>query len=203
MINWKSSLILPSEIAEGVRYHFNRFSAGRRSDLELALADYRTEVTRKSVAYSETVETVPLVARMVKIQAEDQGGAETEVERQVPDEDSAEHRRNKARLAGFLEELRSMQDRVERSAALRAFLKRVEGIGIDGVEMTVEQFIAEGPEELADEAYRLIQKHGGMSEAERKNLQPPSTSREAEGGGTISTDAQPVSAAENSPADGV
>lgn len=185
MFIWNPNLTLDSKLIPGVRYHFKRFSAGRRADLELQLADYREKVREASVRYNEALEDVPengeaLAARKTALELlrEYVGKPLTDdalnsvAQRAIdlmPVYKSEQYRRNQARFGAYVSEMESLTNRFEKSAKLRCYLKRVE-ISVDGErEMTVEEFISDGPEELAGEALGYIHQNGGLSADELKN----------------------------------
>ena len=169
MLNWTTTATLDSALSPGVRMHFKKFSAGRRAELELALSQFRAEASERVMEYNSALE---------------------------PDEDPAAKRRNMARFAGLQMWLKSAENRHEKLATLRTYLKRIEGISIDGDESpTVEQFLAEAPEELADEAFEFIQREGKLPAAVAGFSESPTISPVPEGGATSSTSAEPVAVA--------
>ncbi len=55
-------------------------------------------------------------------------------------------------------------------------LREIEGLEIDGEKATREKLIEKGPEALVEEILAAIRREAGLSEAERKNFESPSTS---------------------------
>lgn len=79
-------------------------------------------------------------------------------------------------------------------AWLEVWLAGVDGLTIDGREITPEMLFAEGPPELCREAIKVIQARArGLSEAEAKNSELPSTSGAPVDGNERSTGAPSAS----------
>lgn len=71
---------------------------------------------------------------------------------------------------------------------LRWGLAGVEGLEIDGRPASAEDLIESGPEELVDEALRIVREQAGLTEAERKNSEShsiSSTGAEPDGNATV------------------
>jgi hypothetical protein len=52
-MDWKSTAVIDSQICEGVRYYFKKFSAGRKIELESGLAPYREQMRERMLEYAD------------------------------------------------------------------------------------------------------------------------------------------------------
>lgn len=182
-MDWKSTATFESQICEGVSYQFKKFSAGRKIELEAGLAEYREQMRERLLEYADNC--------IINTGLRDKDGALVEADGKPVDPGDSDYvvAQKRTRQTAFSQWANSASDRFMKPQALRAYLKGIEGLSIDGAPATVETFIADGPEDLADEAYMLIQKHGGLSDAERKNSPSPIISPAAEDGPANSTTA--------------
>lgn len=104
-----------------------------------------------------------------------------------------------AKRSHILVELSNMDRDKAQPERIRAFVKSIEGIDIDGAPATIDTLISDGPDELLDEIDEEIKRRLDLSEAERKNSESPTISGEAAGTATSDSTAPTASAAASGP----
>jgi len=184
---WESTKVLTSAIAPEVRVTCRRFSQRLKAKLELELAPYRSEVREKMLTYAEDC--------IIDDGLRDNDGNLVlgDDERPVHVGDSEFIRAQKrTRQTAFNAWLQGQIEARLKPATLRAYVKSVEGLTVDGKPVTDADGLLDGPEEIAEEVYRFILESGALSESERKNSPSPTTSPEAEGGPMSLTTAVPA-----------
>lgn len=185
-MNWNSTAVLESKYDPSVRITIKRFSQGRRAMLELELAPYRVELRDKMLEYAES-------AQVNEGLRDNDGELVLDENRKAVDPgDTVFVKGQKAtRRTAFDQWLQTNLECQIKPATLRTYISKIEGLSVDGQPITtVDKFLAEGPQELADEAYLFISQHGGMMESDLvPKSQSPMPSLEAVDGQMSSTSA--------------
>lgn len=96
-------------------------------------------------------------------------------------------------------ELIHLENSEIRPAYIRAGLVAVEGMTIDGAPVTVETFLNGAPDALLVEAFVACRNASDLTEEQRKNSEPPTTSGAVADGGNLITIAPTAAAPDTTP----
>ena len=99
---------------------------------------------------------------------------------------------NEVKLAGLLNQVESIRGNTIDPLYVRWGVKSIEGLQIDGQDATVDLLIEEGPPELYQEILSRVKKEAGLSDEEKGESVPPTTSNAATDGRTETTTAGSV-----------
>jgi len=112
-----------------------------------------------------------------------------------PEDDTAANRDARARID---EEYGLLMDSAIKPASIRAALVSIENLAVDGkLVTTAKDFLdADAPalDDLGDEIFRACEEASGLTDEERKNLQPPTISSELAAGATSGSTVTPAGA---------
>lgn len=184
-MNFESKTTFSSPDFSGVAVKLRKLSHGLRTQIDLTLASTRSRIRELSDEIAELREPAE-----ASVSAELSGDVR---EAAIEANTSRADRRRQSEIWSEIQRL--IHSEIE-PAYLRAAVKQISGLTIDGVAVeTVDALIEDGPPKLVKALYDAIQEGVlGLSGEERKNSDQPSTSAEVEAGTTNDTTAAPAGA---------
>jgi len=173
-MNFESRNTIPSKLPgfEGVSFTVHKLNEPRRMKARLALAD--TSARLREIATEATAAVG--------------GKTLNDPSKFTPEE--------LARFLPFSERSGDIWSAEIVPAWMRALLVSVSGLTIDGKPATVESFIEDGPRDLYNEVASHITNEAGLTERERGESAPSTTSSAQADGRMNDTSAKPADAAE-------